>query len=214
MARLLAFLALKGGAGKSTCCLHVAAALHRRGHQVVVLEADAQGTLSEWAAAGRLPFQVVPFDLARPVRTVVADLKAHTDTGVQVVLLDCAPHLQEPAVTAALLADVVVVPVQPSPLDVAATGPTLELVREARKARQGGRPKLALVPYRMTHTQLSARLPATLADLGELVAPGVGQRTAVAECGAVGLTVDAYEPKNPAVAEFDSLAAFLLKLAN
>ena len=44
MAIVIAFSSLKGGVGKSTLSLNVAACLHRAGHRTLIVDADPQGT--------------------------------------------------------------------------------------------------------------------------------------------------------------------------
>ena len=50
MAIVIAFSSLKGGVGKSTLSLNVAACLHRAGHRTLIVDADPQGTCAAWSS--------------------------------------------------------------------------------------------------------------------------------------------------------------------
>lgn len=106
----------KGGTGKTTLAVNLAAGLHRRG-TTVLLDADPQGSATNWARVGG-----VDGDLP-PVRALVA---AEVGTAIgqaagsaRFVLVDCPPHLQSDALRrVADWVDLVLIPIQPSPLDL------------------------------------------------------------------------------------------------
>jgi chromosome partitioning protein len=120
----------KGGVGKTTLAMNLAAGLARRGRCVVV-DADPQGSATFWArGSGRFPVPV----LAMP-REHHAGL---TSFGGQYdyVVVDCPPSATDVSVAAAMDgADVLLIPVLPSPMDLWASTRLEELVVQARRQR-------------------------------------------------------------------------------
>ena len=120
----------KGGAAKTTLCVHLAVAAERAGFKTAIIDTDPQGSASAvWGAArgGTAP----------PVAAVIAAelreaLEAAEADGYQVVFVDTAPHTAPAIETIARSVDLAIVPVQPSILDVAATQRTIDLLRAAK----------------------------------------------------------------------------------
>ena len=50
-AKIIAAVNQKGGSGKTTLSMQLAGALARRGHEVLIVDADPQGTATRWAAS-------------------------------------------------------------------------------------------------------------------------------------------------------------------
>lgn len=128
--RLIALASLKGGCGKSTLALNLAAGLARRGGTLGLLDADPQGALQHWAAWG--PEQGLPQVLAGGTDPVAALAQAAQQ--FDTVVVDCPPSL-DMVITGAILehVDMVLIPVLPSALDLWAGAGTAEAVAEARK---------------------------------------------------------------------------------
>ena len=123
------------------------------------------------------------------------------------MILDSPPGLPDTGLMAALLADLVILPVTPSPLDIIAGREAMAMVREARVKRNYTKPLIRFAPSRLSvNTLLSRDLTAALERLGEPVLPGTYQRVAVAEAVLEGLTVGEYAPESKAHEEFKQLA--------
>ena len=213
--QVLAVLNLKGGAGKTTIAINLAAALAERRHRTMVLDIDPQASASRWASQARDRGGHY-FELARDIHHETGGasaIKATVDRmGADIIVLDCPPELEDRSLVAALLADYVLIPVSPSPLDIWAGEAAVKTAQEARAERGGILPRVSLVPSRLvTRTVMSRELPASLAQLGEPVAPGISQRVALAECAVAGETIDRYAPGSSAHKEFQALAAYVLK---
>ena len=204
---VIAVTGRKGGIGKSTITANLAAELLAMGHRVVVLDADPQRSLIAWAGLGEgvLRDLVQPADAAHPrqFRATVDAANRHADR----VLIDCPPGFADPALLAALVADLVLLPSGPSPLDIMAARDALALAREAVSQRKDGKPAIRFVPSKVTVTTLGRELPDSLAALGEGVLPPIGQRTVAAEATLSGLTVREAANGSAAQAEFAKLAA-------
>jgi chromosome partitioning protein len=204
---VIAITGRKGGIGKSTITANLAAELLMLGRRVAVLDADPQRSLAGWAALGDgiLRDIVQPVDPTGAAQFRTAIRKAAA--GVDHVLIDTPPGFADPALLAALAADLVLLPCGPSPLDIMAARDALDLARQARQERGGKVPEIRFVPSKVTSTRLGRSLGDTLAEMGEPVLPPIGQRAAIAEAALTGLTVREFAEGSPAQAEFTALAA-------
>jgi chromosome partitioning protein len=204
---VIAITGRKGGIGKTTICANLAAEMLALGRRVAVLDADPQQSLVAWAGLG----DGVLRDLVRPVDTAHArQFRAAIEAaarGADRVLIDCPPGFADPALLAALHADLVLLPSGPSPLDIMAARDALAVAREARQQRGDGKPVIRFVPSKVTVTTLGRDLPASLAALGEAVLPAIGQRTVAAEAALSGLTVREFATGSASQVEFAALAA-------
>lgn len=131
----------KGGAGKTTISTNLAVALSRRGLDTVLIDADPQGSARDWSAAGGCELvPVVGCDrptLDKDLRGVKGEWK----------IIDCPPHAASVAAAAIRAADLVLIPVQPSPYDIWAAEDTVKAIR-ARQDVTGEQPAAALVVSR------------------------------------------------------------------
>lgn len=122
----LAIANLKGGTGKTTTAVHLAAGLGRRGRTLLV-DADPQRSAAEWTAlagADTLPYTLLVLD--QP--DVHRQLRDPAFAGYQHIVIDTPPG-HEAIVRSALLAvDEVVIPVAPSFMDINRLRPTVELI--------------------------------------------------------------------------------------
>jgi chromosome partitioning protein len=208
---IIAVAGRKGGVGKSTIAGNLAAEFVGMGRSVVVLDADPQHSLVTWAEQG-------DGVLSRCVEKVAdgAQLRARAraaEKAADLVLIDTPPGIPETAYQAALVADLVLLPCGPSPLDLFALKEALALSLKARAERRSKKPRIRFVPSKvLMSTNLGRGLASSLKDMGKKVLPAIGQRVAVAESVAKGLTVSEYAPDSPAHEEFRALAKAVEKI--
>jgi len=204
--QIIAVAALKGGVGKTTLAVNLACALAAPRRPAVVIDADSQGSATAWSQRGELPARVVPLPLESP-REAAGWSRRVLDVDAAFVVIDCPPHLGPVLAAAIGSADAVLIPVGPSVLDLEATGPTLELVKQAQAARRGDGPRAWIVPCRVDERTLSGReLAAAVAGLGCPVAPAVHLRVALADAVAAGHWAGSYEPGGAAHQEIARIA--------
>ena len=204
---VIAVIQQKGGVGKSTISANLAGELVRFGRSVAVVDLDPQHSLANWAKLGHglLSELVETINITSPA-VFQAKVSAATQQRERVIL-DSPPGLPDTGLMAALLADLVILPVTPSPLDIIAGREAMAMVREARVKRNYTKPLIRFAPSRLSvNTLLSRDLTAALERLGEPVLPGTCQRVAVAEAVLKGLTVGEYAPESKAHEEFKQLA--------
>ena len=157
----IAVLNQKGGSGKTTLAINLADALQRDGETVLLVDADPQGSARDWheVNAGAV-LDVVGLDR----ETLARDLKV---VGTyDWVLIDGAPQIAKLSAVAVKVADLVLIPVQPSPFDVWACADLVEMI-DARQAVTGGKPLAYFVVSRaIKNTKLSGEVGAALEDYG------------------------------------------------
>ncbi|HMA12994.1 MAG TPA: ParA family partition ATPase [Steroidobacteraceae bacterium] len=194
----------KGGTGKTTLAVNLAAGLHRRG-ATVLLDADPQGSAGHWARvggeSGDLPAVRRLGDAAVGV-AIGAAAGAH-----RYVLVDCPPHLQSGTLEAVMEAvDVVLIPVQPSPLDLWASVDMAEAVRETQ--RRNGRLRAHLVVNQIDRRNaLSGAMRLALADFDlPALANGLTRRAAFRSAALEGTSVYALGSRGAsAVADVEAI---------
>lgn len=208
MAIVIAFSSLKGGVGKSTLSLNVAACLHRAGHRTLIVDADPQGTCAAWSSrAAELEHDGPPV-VAMTGASLRRDL-AKVAEGFDVVVLDSPPRMSLEARAAMLAADLVVVPVTPGAADMWAARETVAVLEDAR----GLRPELraAVVLNRADRTALSRMAGKATEQLGLLpLDVTVAQRVAFGEATLAGQGVVDYAPSSDAAREIRRLTRSIL----
>ena len=215
--RAIAIVNQKGGVGKTSLAMNLASFLCTTGRHTLVLDADPQRSATCWAAAnkGSGGIEVHFLDTDRSIEIVSQDLhRIASKTGAMLAVLDCPPQLLNATEVALLLADVTLIPVGASPLDIWAAEAVLALARDAQQVRGDGKPQVALVPNRLSGTVMARELPGVLETMGERLAPGITERIVVAESAILGQTLPEYAPKSRASGEFLALTRFVMELLN
>ena len=192
----------KGGSGKTTLAVHLAVHLLRAGRSVAVVDTDPQGSLGRWFMTRLERMEGAPgldFSTASAwgVGYEVGKLKRDHD----VVLVDTPPKADSDLRPALREADLVLVPVAASALDLWATESVLDLVDRARK------PALMVLNRARPNTRLFAETVAQMADLPAPRAEAVlGNRVIYAETMGEGAGVSERLPKGAAAVEIAALA--------
>lgn len=129
--RVIVFTSQKGGSGKTTLCgqLAVQAELAGQG-PVAVIDTDPQGSLAQWWNARATD---TPVFLRVSGQYLHEDIRQLDRAGVRYVFIDTPPTVTEMISRIVAYADLVVVPTRPSPHDLRAVGPTLDIVESLRK---------------------------------------------------------------------------------
>ena len=204
----------KGGIGKSTIAGNLAGEFAAMGQTVAVLDADPQHSLAAWAKQGDGMLLQCVEKLDRSGASELHERVRAAQKKADIVLVDTPPGIQDVAYEAMLVADLVLLPCGPSPLDLFPVKEALGLALKARAKRRSKKPRIRFVPSKvLKNTHLGRGLSSSLEQVGKKVLPAIGQRIVVAEAVMSGLTVREYAPGSTAQTEFEQLAKAVDKIA-
>ncbi len=206
--KTLALISQKGGVGKTTLAAHlgvqvalggsfpaasalapasVAAGARRRGPArppalpvVALIDADPQGSLSAWWNRREAP---APLFVAATLARLDRQLAQLSAEGVDLVIIDTPPALGETIAQVARLADLILIPVRPSPHDLHAVGATVDLVEHLN------RPLAFVVSGATVRTRIAAEAAVALSQHGRVAPVTVHHRTDFASSMTDGRTV-------------------------
>lgn len=190
----------KGGAGKTTISCHLAVEAVRCGHgPVAMIDTDEMAGLKKWWQA-RSEETPVLVELEGGMEKTLAALKTQ---GFKLVFIDTPPALTQDAVEAVLHANLVLVPVQPSPDDLRAIGATVSLTTQTKR-------NFVFVMSRVKkRVRLTADAAVALSQHGPIAPAMIYDRTDYAGAKSGGLTAPEVDPKGPAAGEIAALWTYV-----
>lgn len=197
--KTISFVSQKGGTGKTTLALNIATEATRHGLTVAIIDLDPQPSAMAWSdlrgERGDPPvLDAKASRLAAAVQTAAAQ-------GLDLLLVDTGGRTDEGAYAAAKVSDLVVVPIQPSAIDLKSMDATRELIDRA------GRPPSLVVltrvkPFGSRHDETAS----WLANHGFTVSSvTIGDRVPFQDAYAGGQAVSEYEPAGKAAQEIQQL---------
>jgi chromosome partitioning protein len=205
---ILSILNQKGGVGKTTLSINLAAAYALDGTEVLLVDADSQGSALDWAAAREDKSLFTVVGLPRP--TIHKDIE-RLSADFEIIIIDGPPRVSDVARSAILAADRVLIPIQPSPYDIWAADEVVTLVTDARVYKENLEAAF-VINRKITNTAIGRDVVAALADYPfPVLESTVTQRVIYAEAAAQGKGVCEIDPDGPAAQEIKSLSVELLK---
>jgi chromosome partitioning protein len=208
---VLSVLNQKGGVGKTTLAVSIAACLTEQGKRVLLIDADHQGSALDWKAARGDPttFTVVGI----PKDTIHKEVPAMS-RDYEWIVIDGPPRVSTVAKSAIAASDIVVIPVQPSPYDVWAAKEIVDLIEEVTVIKPDLK-SVFTVNRRITGTAIGRDVEKALSDYPiTVMKASLCQRVSFAESAASGRTVLETDPQGPAAGEVRAVVAEILEMVD
>ena len=204
---VVAIVAQKGGAGKTTLTVSLAVAAERAGCAVAIVDLDPQASVSNWGDRRETDSPVVVS--AQPARLGHV-LDAAREQGADLLLIDTPPRAEQAAMAAVKVAKIVLIPCRPAIYDLETVATTVELVRFA-----GDKPVAVVLNGVPSRGQKREQATEVLTTMGLRVCPtSLGYRAAFDHASALGLNAQEYEPRGKATSEIELVYKFVSKLLN
>jgi len=187
----------KGGSGKTTLAAHLAVEAERVGDAPAwLIDTDKQATLSLWHERRESD---TPQRAEVPFGRLAQGLQMLESEGAAYCFIDTPPTISDQSETVLGLADLVIIPVRPSPADLWAVAETVQLVKAAGKAF------LFVITQAKAHASITAQTIAALSQHGRVAQAFIADRVPYAVAMTGGRTAPELGPKSPAAEEIASL---------
>lgn len=210
MPHIISFLNQKGGVGKSTLSINIAACLNLSGKKVLLIDADKQGTASTWASLrDETGFQVVSMARENMARDAI---KLSDD--FDFTIIDGPPQAETISRSCIVASDLVVIPIEPGGASIWSANLTVRQLKEAQELK----PTLKcgfVVSRKIRATVLGRDTRSMAADAGiPTFRTEIEQRIAYAEALTMGKTIFEWSGRSPAAKEIQTLTRELLDVFN
>jgi chromosome partitioning protein len=199
--RVLVFASQKGGSGKTTMAGHIGVMAELAGAgPVALIDTDPQGSLAKWWNCREAP---QPAFIHSTFNNLVHDLDQARDQGFKLVVIDTPPAVTKAISEVVAFADLVVLPTRPSPHDLRAVGPTIDIV-EARKKQM-----VFALNCAAARAKITSEAAVALSQHGTVAPAIVHNRTDFAASMIDGRTVMEADPDGKSAEEIRALWTYL-----
>ncbi|NEZ68412.1 cobyrinic acid a,c-diamide synthase [Leptolyngbyaceae cyanobacterium CCMR0082] len=205
---IICFSSLKGGCGKTSLSIHLAHEIAKSGSRVLLIDADPQGSASDWNASreDKPLFSVI--GMAQPtIHRDLPDLARDYDH----VVIDSPPRVAKIARSGIIASNLVLIPVTPSSYDVWAADETVEIIGEAQITRPDIKGAF-VINRKIVNTSIGREVASALKEYElPLLKTAINQRVVISEASN-GSTAQELEPTGKAANEIRLLTLDILRL--
>ncbi len=195
--RVIVFASQKGGSGKTTLAGHIGVQAELAGAgPVALIDTDPQGSLAKWWNCREA---ATPAFIHSVFTNLVHDLDEARAQGFKLVVIDTPPAVTKAISEVIAFADLVVLPTRPSPHDLRAVGPTIDIC-EARKKQM-----LFVLNAAVARAKITMEAAVALSQHGTVAPVTVHNRTDFAASMIDGRTVMEIEPEGTSAQEVRNL---------
>ena len=184
--RVIVFASQKGGSGKTTLAGHVAVEAERQGAgPVALIDTDPQASLAKWWSARTEP---QPAFIQSVYSNLFHDLDRARADGFRLVVIDTPPAVTRAISEVVSFADLVVAPTRPSPHDMRAVGPTVDI------AEAHGKPLVFAINGATPQARITSEAAIALSQHGTVAPSFIHNRVDYAASMIDGRTVMEVDP--------------------
>jgi chromosome partitioning protein len=199
--RVVVFASQKGGSGKTTLSGHIAVEAERSGDgPVALIDTDPQGSLAKWWNARAAS---TPAFAQASLEELDACLDHLKSLGFKLIVVDTPPAVTQTIAHVVARADLVVVPTRPSPHDLRAVGPTVDI------AESLGKPLVFVVNSATARTRITSETAVALSQHGVVAPVTLHHRVDFAASMIDGRTVGDIRPDSKSAREVATLWMYL-----
>lgn len=205
--KAIAIASSKGGSGKTTTAAALAVRAAQDSGKVAMLDLDPQQALARWHELRKEPLNPRMF---HNVENAVTDVQLLKGKGWEWIIIDTPPALMHLIENGIAAADLVLIPVRPSPIDLESIDPAVEL------CEKHGKPFAFVITHWDGSWKLTKTAPAYLKDSGKVLDEHIAYRAAYVGSMIAGKTGPEYSDRKAAAAckaEIDALWTAVKKLA-
>jgi len=200
-AGVIVFASQKGGSGKTTLSGHVAVAAERAGAgPVALIDTDPQGSLAKWWNARQADAPAFARVSINDLDEGIAHLKR---SGFKLIVIDTPPAVTDSIAYVVAHADLVVAPTRPSPHDLRAVGPTVDIADTYAK------PLVFVVNSATARARITSETAIALSQHGVVAPVTIHNRVEFAASMIDGRTVSEIRPDSKSAQEIATLWRYL-----
>lgn len=193
-----AVITQKGGSGKTTIALHLGIIAESKGLKTAIVDIDPQRSASRWAMIRGGSSPLVVGVTAPDVHKTIARLERE---GFELAIIDTSPRADRDSIEVSRLADLIIVPVRPSILDLPAVEDTLKLIHAAGRLNSTVIVLNSVAPS----TSEGKDAASVLSGFGRLAPITLGERVDYRRALTSGKGVTEFSPKGKAAEEIEAL---------
>lgn len=207
---IISILNQKGGVGKTTLSIHIAYGLQEKGYKVLLIDADPQGSSRDWHEASECSvLKVVGID--RP--TIHKDINLFKKD-YDYILIDGPARLGTISISALKCSDIVLIPIQPSPVEIWATEGIIEMAREEKTLSEKQLKIFLIINMMVKNTHLGNEIRTAIEQSGLTALNSVACfRQDYRKCFANGSTVIKENPNSEASKEIITMVEEIINLS-